>query len=269
MAFHTYGNFDKMPCMLNQLKSAIPHATNPDRCGASNFTPSQVDTKSSISVPTHQHVFSMETGKTALLVVDMQNDFCHPDGFCCSELGVDITAVREIIPRIQKVIDYARREGILVVYTMESHPPSLSDLTPSKRLRYENGRCPIGALGKMGGYLLQGQKGAKIISELQPLESEIQLDKPQHSAFASTNLDAILKELGVTHLLITGVTTECCVLGTYRQANDLGFHCLLLEDCCAAFEESHHQAAITIILAEDGVIGWVTSSEKLFEALVD
>lgn len=216
-----------------------------------------------VTIPTHQHPFSMDLNQAALLVIDMQNDFCHPDGFCGSVLGADVSIANEIIPRIEKVLDWARSVGVLVVFTRESHVSDLSDLKPSKKLRYENAKSPIGAKSQMGGYLVQGEKGAEIVDELQPLPGEIQLDKPEHSAFASTNLDEVLRDRGITHLLITGVTTECCVLGTYRQGSDLGYYCLLLEDCCAALEENYQQAAITIILAGEGVIGWVTTSDKL------
>jgi len=218
-----------------------------------------------VAIPTHQDSFSIDLDKTALLIIDMQNDFCHPDGFCGDVLKADVSIAGAIIPQIQTVLNWARKAGILVVFTRESHAPDLSDLKPSKKLRYENAKMPIGAEGKMGRYLVQGEKGTEIVDELQPLPNEIQLDKPEHSAFASTNLDEILQNRGITHLLITGVTTECCVLGTYRQGSDLGYYCLLLEDCCAAFEESHQQAAIAIILAGEGVIGWVTSSDILLQ----
>ncbi|HEY9885158.1 MAG TPA: cysteine hydrolase family protein, partial [Thermosynechococcaceae cyanobacterium] len=81
--------------------------------------------------------------------------------------------------------------------------------------------------------------------------------------FVATALEAQLRDRSITHLLLTGVTTECCVLGTYRHASDLGFYCLLLEDCCAAFSSSEHQAAIAVVQSENGAIGWVTTSEAL------
>lgn len=220
----------------------------------------------SIIISTRKHPFPINLDKTALLIIDMQNDFCHPDGFSSSELGLDISATRKIIPSIQRVLTWARQEGILIIYTKESHRPDLSDLTASKKLRYENAGSPIGALGKMGKYLVQGEQGVEIISELQPLEGEIQVDKPAHSALVNSDLEFLLRSKGITHLVFTGVTTECCVLGTYRHASDLGFFCLLLEDCCAAFNESDHKAAIEVVLAEDGVLGWVTCSTELLQA---
>jgi biuret amidohydrolase len=205
--------------------------------------------------------------QAALLVIDMQNDFCHPDGFFGSQWNVDLSPVRLMIPRIQSVISWARQSGIPIIYTRESHLPDLLDLTPSKKLRYENAGCPIGALGKLGRFLVQGEPGAALIDELPVLEGERVLDKPAHSAFVATALEQILREQGITQVLLTGVTTECCVLGTYRHASDLGFYGLLLEDCCAAYDPMEHEAALNVLLAEQGAIGWVTCSEKLLSVV--
>lgn len=217
----------------------------------------------SIWVPTYQHPFELNLNQAALLVIDLQNAFCHWEGFCGHELGADLSAVRAIIPRVQQIIAWARKRGILIIYTRESHLPDLSDVTPSKKQRYINAGYPIGSLGKMGRFLIQGELGTQLIPELQPLETELQIDKPAQSIFVSTSLDTLLRQRQITHLLFTGVTTECCVLGSYRHASDLGFYCLLLEDCCAALTPKEHQAAIDVVLGENGAVGWVTSSDKL------
>lgn len=221
-----------------------------------------------LQIPTHQTLFPLPIESTALLIIDMQNDFCHPQGFS-GELGFDLTPIRAIIPRLQRVLDWARQKNVLVVFTRESHRPDLSDLTPSKQARYTNAGSPIGQKGAMGRYLVQGEPGAEIIDELTPLPSDLQLDKPAHSIFVNTELDENLRSRGITHLLVTGVTTECCVLASYRHANDLGFYSLLLEDCCAAFHPQDHAAAIHILLAEGGVLGWVTSSDHLLQHSLD
>jgi biuret amidohydrolase len=216
-----------------------------------------------ISVPTRQHPFPLILDQVALLVIDMQNDFCHPDGFFGSQWDVDLSPVHQIIPRIQSVINWARQYKIPVIYTRESHVPNLSDLTSSKKLRYENAGCPIGTPGKMGRFLIQGERGAALIDELQVLDDEQVIDKPAHSAFVATGLEQILRTQGITQLLLTGVTTECCVLGTYRHASDLGFYGLMLEDCCAAYDPKEHEAALKVLLSEQGAIGWVTSSDQI------
>jgi biuret amidohydrolase len=216
-----------------------------------------------LQIPTLQHPFPLQLEQTALIVVDMQNAFCHPDGFCGNELGADLTAARAIIPQIQKVIAWTRSHGILNVYTRESHAPDLSDVSPSKALRYQNAGYPVGEQGKMGRFLIRGERGTELITELQITADDLQIDKPAQSIFIGTDLADTLQQRKITHLIFTGVTTECCVLGSYRQASDLGFYCLLLADCCAAMSPSEHQAAIDVVLAENGAIGWVTTSDRL------
>jgi biuret amidohydrolase len=222
--------------------------------------------KSLVQIPTDGHPFPLELEHTALVIVDMQNAFCHPQGFCGCELGADLLAARAIIPRIQRLITWARQQKISIVYTRESHLPDLSDLPPSKALRYANAGYPVGGVGKMGKFLIRGELGTELIAELQPKQDELQIDKPAQSIFIGTDLAYTLQQRKITHLLFTGVTTECCVLGSYRQANDLGFYGLLLSDCCAAMSPIEHQAAIDVILSENGAIGWVTTSDRLLEA---
>lgn len=216
-----------------------------------------------LSLAAAPHPFPIALDTTALLVIDMQHDFCHPEGFCGHDLGADLSAVSAIVPRIQSVIDWCRRHSILVVYTRESHRTDLSDVSPSKQLRYINAGYPVGTLGNMGRFLVQGEPGTTLLDAFTPLDTELQLDKPAQSIFIGTDLEAQLRDRGITHLLLTGVTTQCCVLASYRHASDLGFYCLLLEDCCAAFSPSEHQAAIAVVQSENGAIGWVATSESL------
>jgi nicotinamidase-related amidase len=216
-----------------------------------------------IFIPTRQHPFPLDCYRVALIVIDLQNDFCHPNGFCGATLQADVSAMQAIIPHIQTAIAWAKQHSILTIYTRESHRPDLSDVTPSKRQRYINAGYPIGSLGKMGRFLIQGETGTRLIDALQPSVTDWQIDKPAQSIFAGTDLGDRLQQHGISHLLFTGVTTECCVLASYRHASDLGFYCLLLEDCCAALKPEDHQAAIDILLAENGALGWVASLAQL------
>lgn len=216
------------------------------------------------SIKTYSHYFDFSFGQVALLIIDMQNDFCHPDGFNGSRLNLNLTEIRSIIPSLKNLLEWSRGNNIKIVFTRESHQPDLSDLTFSKKQRYINAGSPIGTDGKMGRFLVRGEKGSEIIDDLQPLSKEIQLDKPAHSCFIGTPLDIQLRNHNISHLLITGVTTECCVLATYRHASDLGYSCLLLEDCCAAFDRVDHDATIHILQAEGGVLGWVGHSSMLY-----
>jgi biuret amidohydrolase len=205
-----------------------------------------------IRVLSRPHPFPLVLNQTALLVIDMQYDFCHPDGYSSSVLGADLSAASAIIPRIQAVIEWARAHDVMVIYTRESH-----------RDRYINAGYPVGSPGGMGRFLIRGEAGTELLADLTPLDSELVLDKPAQSIFVATELELILRDRNITHLLFTGVTTECCVLGSYRHSSDLGFYGLLLEDCCAAFSAIEHQAAIEVVLGENGAIGWVSSSEEL------
>ncbi len=130
-----------------------------------------------ILVRSRPHPFPLILSQTALLVIDMQYDFCHPDGYSGSVLGADLTATSAIIPRIQSVIAWARTHSILVIYTRESHRLDLSDMTASKRDRYINAGYPVGSPGKMGRFLIQGEPGTELLDEFRPLETELVLDR--------------------------------------------------------------------------------------------
>lgn len=218
-----------------------------------------------VQVNSRPQPFAFPIGATALIVVDVQNDFCHPEGYCLGDLGLDGTLVRAILPALQNVVAWAREAGVPVVWTKEAHLPDLSDLSASKAARYTFAGYPVGARGRRGRYLVRGEFGSQVVPELVPREDELQFDKPAQSVFAFTNLEDYLRERDITHLLVAGVTTQCCVLATVRAANDLGFFALLLEDCCAAFDKREHDAAITVLTSEGGAVGWVSSSQDVFD----
>ncbi|OGX68351.1 MAG: cysteine hydrolase, partial [Paenibacillus sp. RIFOXYA1_FULL_44_5] len=160
---------------------------------------------------------------TALLVIDMQNDFCCPGGFG-EKLGNDISPTRMIIPAIQQIIQFFRHRSGLVIYTREGHKPDLSDCPPSKLQRSRVQGAGIGDMGPMGRILIRGEYGHDIISELAPLEYEQIIDKPGKGAFYNTDLQTILQSHGIESLILTGVTTHVCVHTTLREANDRGYN---------------------------------------------
>lgn len=198
----------------------------------------------------------------ALIVIDMQRDFCAPGGYA-DQAGLDISLLRAPIPAIQDLLAAARARGVLVLHTREGHRPDLSDLPEPKRRRAENAGAPIGSQGPLGRLLVRGEYGHDLIDELQPLPGEPVIDKPGYSAFAATDLELLLRNRGITELIITGVTTEVCVHSTLRSAVDLGYACTLVSDACASAYPELHTAALAMVDVEGGLFGRVCDSQRL------
>jgi nicotinamidase-related amidase len=221
---------------------------------------------SSGSIEAIPYSFPWEGKDTALLVIDMQNDFCSPGGFG-ERLGNDIQPTRIIIPRIAKLLERFRGLGWSVIHTREGHLPDLSDCPANKRLRMQRGGAAIGERGPMGRLLVRGEFGHAIVPELSPLPEETVIDKPGKGAFTNTDLDKILRSDGISRLIVTGVTTHVCVHTTIREANDRGYECLLVTDATAAYEERDHEAAIRMTVQQGGIFGWASSTEAVLEGI--
>jgi nicotinamidase-related amidase len=204
--------------------------------------------------------------RTALLLIDMQRDFLDPGGYS-GVGGEDVASTRAIIPRVRAVLDAARAAGLTIVHTREGHEPDLSDLHPAKAFRSKAAGAEIGANGPLGRLLVRGEYGHDFVDELQPLPDEHVFDKPGFGAFYGTQLGPTLQRLGVTHLAFTGVTTQCCVHSTLREAVDRGYWCLLLEDCTAAFDPAVQRAAVDMVETEGGLFGWVSTGAGLVQRL--
>ncbi|HHV37975.1 MAG TPA: cysteine hydrolase [Tepidimicrobium sp.] len=210
--------------------------------------------------------YEFDLDKTALIIIDMQRDFCASGGFG-EKLGNDITPTRAIIEPLQRVLEAAREKDMFVIHTREGHRPDLSDCPPSKLRRGKIQGAGIGDMGPMGRILVRGEYGHDIVDELKPIEGEPIIDKPGKGSFYQTDLDLLLYNRGITHLIVTGVTTHVCVQSTIREANDRGFECLMLEDCTAAFDPRDQEASIRMIHQQGGIFGWTTESKHLLEAL--
>ncbi|MEL7354722.1 MAG: cysteine hydrolase [Cyanobacteria bacterium J06649_5] len=150
------------------------------------------------------------------------------------------------------------------MHTREGHRPDLSDCPPHKLARSKRQNAEIGSDGVMGRLLTRGSKSHDFVDELQPLPNELVLDKPGKGAFVATDLDLILRSRRIRQLILTGVTTECCVHTTLRTANDLGYECLLLEDCCASLNSEFHRVSVEMTQT---IFGWVTSSTELLASI--
>ncbi len=217
------------------------------------------------AVDAEPYPFQFDAPSVALVIIDMQRDFVDPGGFG-EALGNDVSLLRKAIPPTKKLLAAARKAGILIIHTREGHRPDLADLWPAKK---ERGRfkTTIGDKGPMGRILVRGEYGHDIIDALTPKDGEPIIDKPGKGAFYATDLGEILKSRGIKQLIVCGVTTEVCVNTTVREANDRGYECLVVEDCCASYIPEFHHSALKMIIAQGGIFGWVTSSAKLVPVL--
>lgn len=194
---------------------------------------------------------------TALLLIDLQRDFVEPGGFGAS-LGNDVSRLRPAIKACRRLLETFRALGLPVLHTREAHRPDLADCPPAKRLRGEP-PLRIGDAGPMGHLLVAGETGTEIVPECRPLPGETVIDKPGKGAFYATDFGTHLERLGITHLVVGGVTTEVCVQSTLREANDRGYECLLVE-------EATERATLEMVRAQGAIVGWTTALADVLRA---
>jgi biuret amidohydrolase len=212
--------------------------------------------------PTPLHV---DLTHAALIIIDMQRDFLEPGGFGAA-LGNDVSRLKIAVEPCRKVLAALRTRGVTVIHTREGHRPDLSD-APRHKVERGDPALRIGAPGPMGRILVRGEPGHDIVAELYPISGEPVIDKPGKGAFYQTDLELVLRNRGIDTLFVCGVTTEVCVNTTVREANDRGYRCIVLSDCCASYFPEFHDMGLKMIKAQGGIFGSVASSQALLAGM--
>jgi nicotinamidase-related amidase len=223
-----------------------------------------------ITVQADSKVVTIDLARTAIIIIDMQNDFCHPEGWL-GHIGVDVTPARTPIASLQSLLPVLRRNDIPVIWVNWGNRPDRLNLSPALLHVYKPSGAGVGlgdALPGSGAKVLErGSWSAAIVDELVCDPADVQVAKYRMSGFQDTELDSILRNLGVTTLMFAGVNADQCVLCTLQDANFRGYDCLLLEDCTATTSPGYCWAATVYNVRQ--CFGFVVRSDAIAAEMTD
>lgn len=206
--------------------------------------------------------------KSALLVIDMQNDFCHPQGWL-AHIGVDVSPARSPIDPLNQLLPLLRAEKVPIIWLNWGNRPDLLNISAGLRHVYNPTGKGIGLGDRLpetnAQVLTAGSWGAAIVDELIPQPEDIHVDKYRMSGFWDTPLDSILRNLGKTTLFFAGVNADQCVLCTLQDANFLGYDCILVQDCTATTSPSYCWDATLYNVKQ--CFGFVCDSEAIIQGI--
>lgn len=211
---------------------------------------------------------AIDLARTAVIVVDMQNDFCHPDGWL-AHIGVDVEPARKPIAPLQELVPALRDAGVPVIWLNWGNRPDRLNLSPSLIHVYKPSGEGVGLgdplPGKGAPVLEKDSWAAAVVDELVIEPKDIQVDKFRMSGFWDTSLDSILRNLGVHTLLFAGVNADQCVMCTLQDANFLGYDCVMVEDCTATTSPEYCMAATVYNVKQ--IFGFVADSRSILAGL--
>jgi nicotinamidase-related amidase len=212
---------------------------------AANLVRSPIEPRP-VTMQTEGKKVTLDLSRTAIIIVDMQNDFCHPDGWL-AHIGVDIAPARKPIAPLQRLLPVLRDHQVPLIWLNWGNRPDRLNLSPGLLHVYKPSGAGVGlgdALPGSGAKVLErGSWSAAIVDELRPAASDVHVAKYRMSGFQDTELDSILRNLDVTTLMFAGVNADQCVLCTLQDANFRGYDCLMIEDCVATTSPDYCMSA--------------------------
>jgi ureidoacrylate peracid hydrolase len=226
------------------------------------------------NLPAKPHALNLEIARCAVLVIDMQNEFSSKGGMF-DRAGIDVSVIQRVVAPTASVLEAARKNGIPVIYLKMQHRADLADLgAKDSPHRIKHGFFGVGESnvapdGNTNRVLIEGFWGTEIISELSPHAGDIIISKHRYSGFFETELDSVLRGLGIKQLIVTGCTTSVCVESTIRDGMFRDYQCCLLSDCSAepigmSSSRGNHEASL---LTVELLLGWVSDSKQFTAAL--